>query len=70
MYQITGSTCSLLRLPHVMSRTGLPKSSIYMLIGQGRFPKPVKISARGVAWPSTVIDEWIAEKTAGQAVEH
>ena len=70
MHQITGTACSLLRLPHVMSRTGLPKSSIYMLIGQGRFPKPVKISARGVAWPSTVIDGWIAEKTAGQAVEH
>ena len=70
MHQITGTACSLLRLPHVMSRTGLPKSSIYMLIGQGRFPKPVKISARGVAWRSTVIDQWIAERTTGQAVEH
>jgi Prophage CP4-57 regulatory protein (AlpA) len=29
---------------------------------QGRFPKPVKLSPRKLAWPEAVIDEWIANK--------
>jgi prophage regulatory protein len=63
MHQVPTGASILLRLPHVISRTGLPKSSIYMLMGQGKFPRPVKITSRAVAWPSSVVDEWIAERT-------
>ena len=68
MHQIPGSAAALLRLPPVMSITGLPKSSLYSLMGQGRFPKPVKISARAVAWPSSVVDECISAWT--EASQH
>jgi prophage regulatory protein len=27
-----------------------------------RFPKPVKLSPRKLAWPEKAIDDWIAEK--------
>ena len=52
----------LLRLPDVIALVALKKSSIYELIKQGRFPAPVKLSARAVCWPSSAIDRWIAER--------
>jgi Prophage CP4-57 regulatory protein (AlpA) len=29
---------------------------------RGDFPRPIKISARKIAWPEAVIDAWIASK--------
>ena len=52
---------SLQRLPAVMERTGKSRSTIYAEMKEGRFPKPVKISRRSVAWPSNVIDRYIED---------
>jgi prophage regulatory protein len=49
----------LLRRPDVQQRTGLSRSSLYNLIKEGRFPRPVQISDRSVAWISDDIDRWI-----------
>ena len=49
----------LLRRPDVQQRTGLSRSSLYNLIKEGRFPRPVQISDRSVAWVSDDIDVWI-----------
>lgn len=32
-----------LRLPEVIRRTGLPRSTIYRKMSEGKFPKPVKL---------------------------
>jgi prophage regulatory protein len=60
---------SFIRLPSVQSRTGKSKSSIYLDVNQGTFPKPVSIGGgrggRGsVAWIDTEIDEWIENRIA------
>ena len=55
---------SLLRLPEVKHRTGLSRSSIYLAISQGKFPKSVNLSERSVAWSSADIDNWIADRIA------
>jgi len=55
---------SLLRLPEVKRRTGLSRSSIYLAISQGKFPKAINLSERSVAWSSADIDNWIAERIA------
>lgn len=54
----------LLRLPAVMSRVGLGKSSIYEMLGRNppAFPRPLKLSRRAVCWPASVIDAWIQER--------
>lgn len=49
----------LIRLPEVLQRTGYGKAWIYLLIGEGRFPAPVKIGARAVAFVESEVDEWI-----------
>jgi prophage regulatory protein len=49
-----------LRFPAVEAATGLSRSSIYNLMAQGRFPRPVKITTKTVAWPESVIADWLA----------
>ncbi|HCE92405.1 MAG TPA: transcriptional regulator [Acidovorax sp.] len=43
---------------------GLSRSTIYRLVEAGRFPKPIKISAKAVGWISTDLDEWLANRGA------
>ncbi|HCR2097598.1 TPA: AlpA family transcriptional regulator [Enterobacter asburiae] len=50
---------SLIRLPEVLKRTGFGKAWIYRLISEGRFPVPVKIGVRAVAFIESEVDEWI-----------
>ena len=59
----------LLRLQEVKSRTGLSRSYLYALVQQGNFPKPVKIGKRAVAWKSSEIDQWIADKINANKIE-
>ncbi|THJ89602.1 dipicolinate synthase, partial [Escherichia coli] len=47
----------LIRLPEVMNRTGYCKAWIYRLISEGRFPAPVKIGVRAVAFVESEVDE-------------
>ncbi|GAP67258.1 prophage regulatory protein [Mizugakiibacter sediminis] len=56
----------LLRLPEVIRTTGLSRSSIYDLIAQGRFPRPIPLTASARAWDSREIEIWIAERIAAR----
>jgi prophage regulatory protein len=50
----------LLRLAEVRHRVGLGKTMIYAMIGEGRFPKPCKITAAAARWSEREVDAWIA----------
>jgi prophage regulatory protein len=52
----------LLRLAEVQRRVPYSRSSIYQLASQGKFPKPLSLGARAVAWLESDIDEWIASR--------
>lgn len=52
----------ILRFNQVSGRVGLGRSAIYDLMAKGKFPRPVKLTAKAVGWSSSVIDAWIAEK--------
>ena len=49
----------LIRLPEVLERTGYSKAWIYRLISARRFPAPVKIGVRAIAFVESEVDEWI-----------
>ncbi|EMF0893135.1 MULTISPECIES: helix-turn-helix transcriptional regulator [Enterobacteriaceae] len=49
----------LIRLPEVLARTGYCKAWIYHLISEGRFPQPVKIGLRAIAFVESEVEEWI-----------
>jgi prophage regulatory protein len=47
-----------LRMPTVMRITGLGRSTIYRLIADQKFPSPVRLGPRAVAWRRTDLDQW------------
>jgi prophage regulatory protein len=51
-----------LRLAEVQKRVPYSRSTIYQLASQGKFPKPLSLGARAVAWLESDIDEWIASR--------
>lgn len=53
----------ILRLPEVMARTGLGKSSIYNAIKNGSFPDRKSLGPRMVGWLSSDIDAWIQSRS-------
>jgi prophage regulatory protein len=55
---------SILRLPAVKTRTGLSRSTIYLRVSQGTFPRPVSLGGRAVGWVEEEIQSWLAERIA------
>ena len=47
-----------LRLPSVVRRTGLARSTIYRLMAERKFPFPVKLAGRAVGWRRCDLDRW------------
>ena len=47
-----------LRMPMVIRMTGLGRSTIYRLIAKNKFPGPVRVGDRAVAWRQSDLDEW------------
>jgi len=52
------------RLREVMARTGLSRSTIYVWVAEGRFPKPVPLGARSVGWIESELEEWLRDRVA------
>ena len=61
----------ILRLPTVKAITGLSRSTIYLRMSEGSFPRQVNLGSRAVGWISSEIDHWTEEKLASrnQAME-
>ncbi|MBD8129153.1 helix-turn-helix transcriptional regulator [Pantoea agglomerans] len=55
---------TFIRMPETIRRTGYGKAWIYKLISQGRFPQPVKIGTRSIAFVESEVDEWINQRIA------
>jgi prophage regulatory protein len=53
---------AILRLPAVKASTGLSRSTIYLRIMQGTFPKPVGLGGRAVGWLEAEIQEWLQRR--------
>ncbi|KTT76155.1 helix-turn-helix transcriptional regulator [Sphingomonas endophytica] len=50
----------ILRRPEVERIVGLGRSSIYRLISEGLFPRPIAIGRRAVGWTLSSIEEWLS----------
>lgn len=48
----------LLRMPDVVQRTGLGRSTIYRLMATKQFPMPVRLASRAVGWRRADLDRW------------
>lgn len=57
----------LLKLPDVCNAVAMRKGGVYKAIREGRFPAPVKLGKRAVAWPESVVQSWIANRISDAA---
>jgi len=48
-----------IRIPDVIKKTGLAKSTIWLWVKEGRFPKPIKLSPRVTVWEEADINKWM-----------
>ncbi len=61
----------LLRRRQVEEITGLARSTIYRLMEQGAFPRPVRVGPSAVRWRESDITQWMASRpTAGGERDH
>lgn len=54
----------LIRMHQVLERIGLGKAWVYKLIAQRKFPQPIKIGSRSIAFLESEIDDWIDQRIA------
>ncbi|MXW11031.1 MAG: AlpA family transcriptional regulator [Gammaproteobacteria bacterium] len=62
----TTSQIRFVRLREVMARTGLSRSTIYVMMAEGRFPKPVPLGERSVGWIESELEEWLRDRIAAR----
>lgn len=51
----------IIRLKTVLARTGLSRTTLYRKMGEGTFPRQVKISVHGAGWRESAVNRWIAD---------
>jgi len=52
----------VIRRREVEARIGLACSTIYAMMADDRFPRPVKIGRRAVGWVEEDIDKWLSDR--------
>lgn len=50
------------RISDVCDVTGLRPSTIYKLVREDLFPRPVHLTARSTGWPSNQVQDWVAQR--------
>lgn len=62
--EMEGKPQRFLRLADVLVRIPYSRSTIYQLVAQGKFPKPISLGDRAVAWVEADIDKWMGDRIA------
>ena len=52
----------ILRLPKVKAITGLSRSTIYLRMSEGAFPKHISLGSRAVGWLKSEVNTWMEER--------
>jgi prophage regulatory protein len=57
----------ILRLPAVLDRTGLSRSTLYRKIQEGTFPKQVALGVRTAGWRESAVLTWMQDPMSFRA---
>ena len=52
-------TLNVFRRPEVERITGLSRSTLYAMIAEDEFPKPIRLGKRAVGWREADIAAWL-----------
>lgn len=58
------TTTQLVRRSDVQKMVCLSRTTLYRLMGEGKFPRPIKIGDKAIAWRQADIEAWIASREA------
>lgn len=59
---------TIIRLKNVCETTGLGRSTIYNMVGDGSFPQPVKLTTRSTGWVASEVNDWIHDRIKASRV--
>jgi prophage regulatory protein len=65
--QPASAVFTILRRKQVETETGYSRSTIYLRISQGLWPKPVSLGPRAVGWPAIEVASLNAARIAGKS---
>jgi prophage regulatory protein len=60
----------IIRLKTVLERTGLSRSTLYRKIGEGTFPRQIRIAARCAGWRESAVEAWLRNPIFYSAGDH
>jgi prophage regulatory protein len=66
MAQQLHTAMTILRRKQVEAESGYGRSTIYLRISQGLWPRPVSLGARAVGWPAGEVTALNAARIAGK----
>ena len=69
MADFARSPLTILRRKQVEAETGFSRSTIYLRITQGLWPRPVTLGPRSVGWPAHEVEALISARIAGKTDE-
>ena len=52
----------ILRRKQVENRTGLSRSTLYLRIQEGDFPRPINLGPRAVGWLENEVEDWLSAR--------
>ena len=52
----------MLRMPEVMARTGLSRTTLWRRMRAGTFPAATSLGENSIGWPEHLITEWIESR--------
>ena len=65
--QGTNMSKKILRLPSVLELTGVGRSTIYLWMQQGLFPRNVQLGPRVSGWREEDIEKWLESRQSTQS---
>lgn len=57
---------SVIRMPEVVRRTGLAKSTIFRRVRAGAFPQPVRLTSSSIGFIDSEVTEWIEQQMSAR----
>ena len=52
----------VLRVQEVAKKLGVCRATVYTLLRETDFPKPIKLGGKAVGWVESRVDEWILNR--------
>jgi len=60
--RVAGAKSAFYTRDQVLEIVPVGRSTLYIMMKAGEFPKPKQLGERSVAWSKTEVDSWIADK--------